>query len=189
MPNYIAMEQAAEILGQAERVLVIGNPGGGKSTVSAALAERLDLENISMDRDVFWLPGWVLRDRQEQRAILAGMVSGDRWVMDGTGVSSFDLRLPRADLVIWVRVPRLLSLWGVLSRAMKFRGKVRPDMAPACPEQLPDLEFLRYIWTFDQVQTPKVIAAVEEFGPEKPVVAIKSRRDMRRLLALAASNN
>ena len=189
MSNYIRMDQAAAILKRADRVMVIGNSGTGKSTLAAGIAKHLELENISIDRDVTWLPGWIVRDMQEQRTVMASKAAGDRWVMDGTSLSSFDLRLPRADLVLWLRAPSLFALWGVLSRAMKSYGKVRPDMAPGCPERLPDMEFLRYIWSFEKIHAPKVIARIETIGPEKPVFVIKTRKDMRRLLALVATSN
>lgn len=110
------MAQAASILSKARRVLVIGCSGGGKTTLARWLSARFDLPFVSMDQEFFWLPGWVSRPRTEQRALIAAKIDEPRWVMDGTNPSSFDLRLPRTDVVIWVRMPRLLCLWGVAGR-------------------------------------------------------------------------
>lgn len=60
---------------------------------------------FSVDRDVRWLLGWKARMREQQRTIISRMVKQDRFIMDGSGVSTFDLRLPHTDLVLWVRVP------------------------------------------------------------------------------------
>ncbi|MBP2487350.1 energy-coupling factor transporter ATP-binding protein EcfA2 [Rhizobium leguminosarum] len=50
---------------EADPILVIGCPGGGKSTLATRLSRALDLNYISMDRDFYWLPGWRKRPRDE----------------------------------------------------------------------------------------------------------------------------
>jgi adenylate kinase family enzyme len=173
--------QTAALVRGASRIMVIGCSGGGKSTLSQQIAGCFDLRYISMDRDVLWLPGWVLRPRDAQRRLIAGFVSGDRWIVDGNNASSFDLRLPRSDLVIWVRMPRWLCLWGVLSRVTRWYGRTRADMAPDCPERF-DWEFLRYVWNFERVSAPHISAQLVAWGPHIPVFQLKSRRQMRALL-------
>lgn len=177
------LTEAADYIRRANRILVIGCSGGGKSTLSQKIAARFDLACVSIDRDVLWLPGWVQRDRDEQRAIIVAKVQGERWLMDGTDPSTFDIRLPRTDLVIWVRMPRLLCIWGALSRWIKWVGRTRPEMAPGCIEKV-DWEFLRFIWTFEEKFTPRVLAGLVEHGPNVPVLQLKSRGEMRQLLDL-----
>jgi cytidylate kinase len=58
MVHFLAsIAQAASIVRTAERILIFGCAGSGKSTLAQALAQRFDLNYVSMDRDVFWLPG------------------------------------------------------------------------------------------------------------------------------------
>ncbi|WP_414901334.1 AAA family ATPase [Rhizobium cremeum] len=185
MPNFVEIEDAVAALRLARRVMVVGCSGGGKSTLSQKLAAHFGLLYISMDKEFFWLPGWIGRPRQEQRAMIAQAAEGDRWIMDGSNPSSFDLRVPRSDLIIWVRMPRRLSLWGVMARALKTYGRTRPDMAPGCPERLPDREFIRYIWNFEKVHAPRFLQNFDLHGPNVPVLVLKSRSDTRRLLDLA----
>ncbi len=182
MPNYISVADGKAALASARRICVIGCSGGGKTTLSMKISEKLGVEYMSFDRDVGWLPGWVMRDRAEQRKIVTGLVARDRWVFDGSGKSSFDIRLPRADLVIWVRVPRYLALWGLAGRVIANFGKVRIGMADGCPEPIPDREFLSYIWNFDRDHTPKFEAAIDQYGAGVPVVVLRSRTEMRDLL-------
>ncbi|TWB54714.1 adenylate kinase family enzyme [Rhizobium sp. ERR 922] len=177
------LTEAADHIRRANRILVMGCSGGGKSTLSQQIATRFGLTYVSIDRDVLWLPGWVQRDREEQRAIIVAKVQGERWIMDGTNPSTFDIRLPRTDLVIWVRMPRLLCIWGAISRWIKWMGRTRPEMAPGCIEKV-DWEFLRFIWTFEEKFTPRVLAGLAEHGPNVPVLQLKSRGEMRQLLDL-----
>ena len=103
LPNPVFnAENSMELLCAAKRVLVIGCSGSGKSTLAKRVSKSVDLAYFSMDRDVFWLPGWKRRDRQSQSDILSNIVAGDRWILDSTGKTSFDIGLPRTEIVVWL---------------------------------------------------------------------------------------
>lgn len=106
--------------------------------------------------------------------------------MDGTNPSTFDIRVPRSEIVLWVRMPRLLNVWGILSRWMRHLGRTRPEMAPGCPEKM-EWQFLRFVWTWEQKFAPRVLAGLEKHAGDKPVLVLKSRREMRDLLDLLRS--
>lgn len=175
--------EAVGCLKSARRVLVMGCSGGGKTTMSLQLCKLLDLPFVSMDREFFWLPGWVKRTKVEERALISAKIAQERWLMDGTGPSTFDLRVPRADAVIWIRMPRMFCLYGAIRRLAKWYGRERLEMAPGCPERL-DWEFLHYIWNFERIFAPKVAAGLAEHGSDVPVFQLKTRAQMRRLLDL-----
>jgi len=182
----ITIKEAAERLKTAERVLVIGCSGSGKSTLALRLAGRLGLSYVSMDREIFWLPGWQTRPRAEALARLQGIVAQERWIIDGTSPGTLPLRLPRTHLVLWLRPPRLMSLYGVISRWLRYRGRSRPEMADDCPEKI-DREFLAYVWNFEKTESPEIEENLAAFGPEVPVCVLKSRRENNRLLARLAA--
>lgn len=162
---------------------MVGCSGGGKTTLSVRLAEHYALAYQSLDRDVRWLPNWVVRDEDEQRAIFKRLAAQDRWVMDGSGPGTLDLRLPRADLVIWVRVPRRVALWGLFKRVAANYGRVRFGMAEGCKEPLPDRDFLSYIWNFEKASAPKIERGIDLHGPRVPVATVRSHREMEGLFA------
>jgi adenylate kinase family enzyme len=178
----ITIDEAAERLKTAERVLVIGCSGSGKSTLAQKLGRRLGLPYVSMDREIFWLPGWQSRPRAVAVARLEGFVAGERWIIDGTSPGTLALRLPRSHLVLWLRPPRWLSLYGVISRWLKLRGQSRPEMADGCPERI-SREFLTYVWNFEKTESPEIEENLAAYGPDVPVCVLKSRAENRQLLA------
>jgi adenylate kinase family enzyme len=184
--NVLTIDQAAAILPAANRVLVFGCSGSGKSTLSRKLCALFDLPYLSMDRDFFWLPGWKMRERGEIRRRIGEAVERDRWLMDGTSPGTMDLRLPRTDLAIWFRPPRWRSLWGVYSRVWKSYGIVRPEMAEGCPEHWPEWNFLTYIWNFERKDVPEIEEKFAAFGPDVPVLMLKSHKDSDRLLEISS---
>jgi adenylate kinase family enzyme len=178
----VDINQAARILQKAERILVIGCSGTGKSTLAQAIASLSDLTYVSMDRDIFWLPGWKSRPRPEALALIEQAVAGQRWIMDGNSPGTLPLRLPRTDIVIWRQPPRHVALKGVISRWLRYRGRSRPEMALGCPERL-DWKFLRYIWTFERDEAPQFQDMLARHRSNVPVVTLKSYRAGEELLS------
>ena len=156
-----------------KRVVVIGCPGAGKSTFAARLANRTGLPLISLDA-AFWQPGWVPCQRDRWRETVVELSARESWIMDGNYSSTLDLRLPRADSLIWFRLPRWRCLTRVILRSTSTYGKVRPEMAAGCPERF-DLDFFRFVWSFDRNEVPGNYAAIRSFGSHlRPVII---RRD------------
>lgn len=181
----LSLQDAAVRLATARRVLVIGCSGSGKSTLSRALAARLSLRHVSMDREIFWLPGWQERPREEALARLAAVLSEENWIIDGTSPGTLHMRLPRTHLIIWMRPPRWVSLRGAFGRWRRYWGRTRPDMADNCPEKI-DFEFLHYIWTFERLATPKILRELAAHGQGVPVLTLRSRKEADLLVASLA---
>jgi adenylate kinase family enzyme len=169
---------------ELQRVLVIGISGAGKSTFAQALAQRTGLPLVHLDKE-FWQPGWVETPRSEWRARVAELVAGERWIKEGNYASSLDLRLPRANTVVWFDYPAARCLVRVLRRVAATHGQVRADMAPGCPEQL-DWGFLGYVARFNRVERPKVVAALGRYGGHLDPVVFRRDADAEQFLARLA---
>jgi hypothetical protein len=96
------MREAPSALGR--RVVVTGLAGAGKSTFSLALAARTGLPVIHLDLH-FWKPGWVAPSQTEWRGKQCGVLAGDAWIADGNYPQTLDLRLERADTVVFLDLP------------------------------------------------------------------------------------
>jgi len=103
--------------------------------------------------------------------------------MDGNYGGSLDLRLPRADTVIWFDYPTLRCLRRVVWRIATTYGRVRPDPAPGCPEQV-DWEFLRFVWDFNRKSRPQIVAGLRAHLAEPTaLVVFRKDREGERFLA------
>jgi len=89
-----------------------------------------------MDREVFWLPGWVERDKQDQVVQIKRIVAMDAWVFEGNNSATFPIRGARAQMLIWLDPPHWLRVIRVIRRALRERGTIRPASADDCPENL-----------------------------------------------------
>ena len=169
------------------RIVILGNAGSGKSTLARRLGERLGLPVVHLDA-LFWQPGWVEPDNEGFRDRVCAALAGGAWVSDGNYVRrTFDLRLPSADLVIWLDTPRPLCLWRVIARTVQ--GGRRRDLAEGCEERIDAqyLEFLRYTWDYDRKYRPRIEAARAAMAPGAPVVHLRNRREIEAFLASTGS--
>jgi adenylate kinase family enzyme len=107
------------------RVLVIGSGGAGKSTLAAQVARRLALPLVRLDA-LYWHAGWIPTPKDEWATLVMEIAGREAWVMDGNYGGTMDLRLARADTVIFLDLPRLVCLWGIVSRWLRIAGDRGP---------------------------------------------------------------
>lgn len=161
------------------RVLVLGCPGAGKSTLARSLGEALSLPVVHLDK-LWWKSGWINRTEGEFDALLDAVLLGEEWVIDGNYLRTLPRRLERCDAVVLLDYPRRVCLLRALRRILTWRGRTRPDMAADCPERL-DGEFVRWIWEFHRTQRPQVLELLDGWTGEKHV--FRSPKDCARFLA------
>lgn len=168
--------------GTLRRILVVGNSGAGKSRLSRILAERLGLPIVHLDVH-YWRPGWVEPSSREWREQVEELSAADEWVLDGNYGSTFDLRLPRADLVVWMDPHPLVCEYQAVRRWWAGRrSEARVDLPAGCEEAI-DREFLVYIWTYRRRAAPRLRRALAAYAPDLPVIRLTSRRAARRWLS------
>ncbi len=74
-----------------QRVALIGNAGGGKTTLARAVASALDLPLYHVD-SVQYEPGFRVRNADETARTLDRWAESDRWVIDGFGARASILK-------------------------------------------------------------------------------------------------
>jgi adenylate kinase family enzyme len=163
-----------------KRVLVIGGPGSGKSTLARRLHAMTGLPLFHLDQ-LFWRPGWRKTPKAEWESTLRQLAAREEWIMDGCYDSSFHIRMPRADTVIWLDLPRRVAFPRVLRRIAMGFGRVRQDAAPGCPEWL-DWEFLRWAWTFRRAHEAVYRQALVEYASHANVYIFSSSPPANRFL-------
>ena len=159
------------------RWLLLGSGGSGKSTLARALAARLDLPLVHLDRE-YWRAGWDPTPKPEWRARVEELAGRDAWVMDGNYSGTLDIRMPRADVVVLLDLNPVLCLWRITKR--RWLDPHRTDIPEDCPDRL-DLEFLHWVASYRWRSLPRVRKRIAE-NPHLKVFVLRSRKEVRHFL-------
>ena len=165
------------------KVLVIGSGGAGKSIFAKQLGEHLKIEVLHLDR-FYWRSGWTEPPKSEWRKTVEELLRRDAWIMDGNYSGTLDLRLGACDTVIFLDISRVVCLWRVLKRGLKYRNGSRPDMAEGCREKL-DPKFISWVWNYSNRSRPKIVEALRSHSQTKKIIWLRSRSEVETFLAQA----
>ena len=154
-----------------KRVLVIGCPGAGKSTLARRLHELTNLPLYHLDL-IWHLPdrSHVSQDAFDER--LSEILSKDRWIIDGNYGRTLETRLDRCDTVLFLDYPLDVCLSGAEGRV----GKKRCDL-PWVEETFDDA-FRQWILDFPTTQLPQIYELLERVADEKEIFVFHDRPEV-----------
>ena len=166
------------------RVLVDGMAGSGKSTFSRALSARTGLPVIHLDYH-YWKPGWTEPSDDEWRDEQRRLLAGDAWIADGNDLSTLEVRLERADTIVFLDTP-----WWICAGRAFARGLRKPvgAMPEGCDDsvrrRLDDEWRLVYvIWRNRRSEPAQGRAIVSEHGQHAAMHVLRSKRAAREFLS------
>ncbi|MDN3363024.1 topology modulation protein [Priestia megaterium] len=166
-----------------KRVLVMGvSPGVGKSTFAKKLGKKLDLEVHHLD-SLYWQPGWTERDNDSFRELQEHIVKKDSWIIDGNYSNSYDLRVKRADTIIYLELPLIVCVYRVIKRRIVYARKTREDMTKGCPEKV-DWSFFTFILTTYRERQKKMRKRFEKLRKDEDckVFMLVNRKDIENYI-------
>ena len=150
-----------------KKVIVIGCPGSGKSTVSRALHNKTGIPLYHLDM-MYWNADKTMVEKSVFLERLSAVLKKDEWIIDGNYGSTMELRMAACDTVIFLDYPLEVCLGGIKER----RGKPRSDMPWVETDE--DAEFIEFIKNYNEQQKPKVLELLEKYS-DKNIIIFKGR--------------
>lgn len=163
-----------------KRIILIGSCGAGKSTLAKQIHSLTGLELIHLDQ-LYWKPNWEEPAKKEWEQIVKSIVNKNSWIIDGNYSGTMDIRIARADTIIFLDINRWICLYRVLKRIFSQYGKVRSDVGNDCPERF-DWDFLRYVFYFPVKKRPKILEKLQKLDKNKRVISLRSTKAVSAFL-------
>ena len=157
-----------------KKIIVIGCPGSGKSTISRELHNKTGIPLHHLDM-MYWNADKTTVEKSVFLERLSDVLEKDEWIIDGNYSSTMELRMAACDTVIFLDYPLDVCLDGVRER----RGKPRSDMPWIETEE--DAEFIEFIKSYNEQQKPKVLELLRKYS-DKNIIIFKSREQANEFL-------
>ena len=154
-------------MSELKKIIVIGCPGSGKSTVSRTLHNKTGIPLYHLDM-MYWNADKTTVEKSVFLERLSDVLEKDEWIIDGNYSSTMELRMAACDTVLFLDYPLEVCLDGIKER----RGKPRSDMPWIETEE--DAEFIEFIKSYNEQQKPKVLELLKKYS-DKNIIILESR--------------
>jgi adenylate kinase family enzyme len=145
-----------------QRIAIIGNAGGGKSTLARRLAASHDLPLTEVDK-LLWQPGWKITPEEEYDALHQPLIDSDCWIIEGMGhLHSIRPRLLRATWIIVIDMPIWMHFWLAAERQIEQALGTLEHPVAGLGEPIPTRDMFETLWETEQDWMPTIRADITE---------------------------
>ena len=144
------------------RVTIIGNAGGGKSTLAARLARTHALPCHEVDR-ILWEPGWTPVPRERYEADHAAILRSPAWIVEGVGHrESIEPRVRASTHVVLIDLPLWQHYWLIAERHAAWTRGERSDTSAVVGEPPPLKAVCEMVATLDRDWMPEIRQTIDD---------------------------
>ncbi|MCB0013639.1 MAG: hypothetical protein KDE34_17115 [Anaerolineales bacterium] len=167
----------------SRRIAIIGNAGGGKTTLARQLGQATGLPVYHLD-NLLWQPGWqrlpeAAFDREHD-----ALIAQPAWIIDGVAYApALERRLAAADEIVFIDFPLWRHYYWALKRQLKTLFVPRPEVAAGRAKLAHFRQIIQVIQRVDRELRPRWLALLQDYTEEKEITVIRRKKALAAYLA------
>lgn len=141
------------------RLAVIGNGGGGKTTLSRRLSQLYGLPLTHVD-SIQFLPGMTIRPLDQTRETLSAVTAKEKWLIDGFGpLDMIEKRFVDSSDIVFVDFPIWRHFWWCFKRQIKSIWWTRQELPNGCNEATVEhtIKLFKTLWRVHKKMRPELL--------------------------------
>ena len=158
-----------------KKIIIIGCPGSGKSTLSRELHNITGIPLYHLDM-MYWNADKTTVEKSVFWERLSKTLQTNEWIIDGNYNSTMELRLQKCDTVIFLDYPLEVCLNGIIER----RGKAHSDI-PWVSNDEDDAELIQFAKSYISQSRPMIMELLDRYS-NKDIYIFKSRAETDEFL-------
>lgn len=166
-----------------KRISIIGNAGGGKTTLSRRVAQKHQLPLHHVDTHQF-IAGMQRRPNQETIQILNEIQAQEAWLIDGFGpLDILEKRFELADQIILIDFPIWRHYFWSLKRQIKNLWAPRQELPAGCNELTFEhtIKLYKTIWKVHQQMRPELLRILNREKNRSKVVYLRNLKEWQKI--------
>lgn len=161
------------------KIIVIGCPGSGKSTMVFKMKDKLNYPVLHLDK-IYHIDTNTHITREELVEKVNEFASqNDNWIIDGNYISTVEQRIKLSDTVILLDIDTDKCIQNAKNRTKQEK---RADMADGFDITKVKDEFIEFIMKFKEDTLPKILDLFEKYKDEKQIIILKNYEEVDRFI-------
>ena len=144
------------------RIMIVGSPGSGKSTLSKMLSQKLGYPILHLDK-IYHIDNKNSISKEELKDQIAKFVeTNEFFIIDGNYGSTMEDRMQFVDTVIILDINTNICLENIEKR--RLSNELRSDMAEGFDNSTFDDEFIEFVKSFRNNNLPKIKLLLSKYN-------------------------
>lgn len=128
------------------KILIVGNGGSGKTTLSLKLSSLLNIPTLHLDK-IYWTDGWNKNNIIDFENHVRDFMHLDKWIIEGTPMHDIESRIRAADEIIFLDFNRLTCILRLIKRSLRNYFKKDNDFDG--PAKYFSFKAIKWVWGFN----------------------------------------